>query len=292
MPNSPNIFIIGTAKAATSSLAEYLSHYTDIFVSSLKEPHYWSEGFPIPRLNILVAEKNKENYSKMYDVEKRFRIDASTSYICSQNASSQIGNVVDSKVIMIVRDPVDRYISHYRNDFSAGVEFRSLQQTIIDESLGELTQYSYFDYGKYGTHLKRWLKSCKKTSFLCIDYDALIKTPNFILPKIMDYLGVTYDPTLAFPENNPAFIPRNAVWGKMMRMHKMRTTIRNLIPKGAKEFLRKKIIYRSGKNIVPGEIECREKLLKLYRDEMIEFSETLKECQSIGEFSFIIKYIS
>ncbi len=37
----PNFFIVGAAKAGTTSLYEYLSQHSDVYFSSIKEPHYF-----------------------------------------------------------------------------------------------------------------------------------------------------------------------------------------------------------------------------------------------------------
>ncbi|WP_347841430.1 sulfotransferase domain-containing protein [uncultured Draconibacterium sp.] len=290
MKNFPNIYIIGTAKAATSSLADYLNLYNEVCIGSLKEPHYWSENFPTSRLKILITEKKAHKYLKAYNSTCENRIDASTSYICSHHASKNIGKMEAVKIILIVRDPVDRYISHYRNDYSSGVETRSLKHTIFMETNGEVEKYSYFDYGRYFTHLKRWTKSVKENSILCLDYDTLIKSPEKVLNEIMNFLEIEYNPCFIFPKNNQAFIPRNKLWMKFMQMHKVRMIVRSVMPQCLKILLRNRFIYRLGKNVITEEDECRVMLLKRYNTEIKNFAKLVKEVSSIGEFKFMEKY--
>jgi|GEM_PF-3693811 len=288
----PNLYIIGTAKAATTSLANYLKGHPDIFLSEMKEPHFWAEGFPTPRLGILRCVKEISKYRALYagGVGCKYRVDASTSYLCSKNAPIGIGKVSGVKIIVILRDPVDRYISHYRNDFSDSVEKRSLMEVIADELKTEVSSYSFFDYGLYAKHLKRWLESLDSQSIMCVDFDELANSSEATLSRLYDFIGLADYLNVGLPQNNSAYVPTNRVTAFLMRMGMLRSVVRALMPAILRKYLRANILFKRGKSVIAQVTECRVRLRIAYAPEMSELRTLLKKVPSVGSFSFIDKY--
>lgn len=105
---APNLFIPGAAKSGSSSLHEYLKFHPDIFMSDIKEPHYFS---------------HKENYynrkSEYYGLFEntrsyKYRGESSTGYMVFPGVIDRIKNDIgDAKFIFVLRNPIDRCFSHY-----------------------------------------------------------------------------------------------------------------------------------------------------------------------------------
>ena len=57
MERWPNFFIVGSTKAGTTSIHEYLNRIPGIFMSPIKEPHYFSRN-DISKNNPLSSRKD------------------------------------------------------------------------------------------------------------------------------------------------------------------------------------------------------------------------------------------
>ena len=62
----PNFLIVGAPKAGTTSLYEYLNAVPEIFMSSVKEPHYFAKNLVEKNDPILRPIRNKEEYLKLF----------------------------------------------------------------------------------------------------------------------------------------------------------------------------------------------------------------------------------
>ena len=134
MSRNPDFFIVGAPKAGTSSLYNYLLQHPSVFLSEPKEPHFFhnrrSPGSPV------LGEKDLEEYLRLFEgVPDDVRAgEASTSYLYSANAAWEIKNVFpDAKIMMILRNPVDRAYSQYWNHVRDGNEQLSFEKALRDE---------------------------------------------------------------------------------------------------------------------------------------------------------------
>lgn len=111
----PNFIIFGAVKSGTGALYQYLKHHPEIYLSSIKEPRYFT------KINDNLSEEDQKtklnDYLKHFDrVTKEIAIgEASSNYINSQVAAIRIKNLIpEVRLIASLRNPVDRAIAHYR----------------------------------------------------------------------------------------------------------------------------------------------------------------------------------
>jgi len=147
----PNFFIVGAAKAGTTFLYHYLKQHPDIYMSAVKEPHFFAD--------IDINEKIKRRYFfKWDDYLKLFKGvtneknigEASVSYLCYEEAAWNIRKVIpDAKIIIVLRNPVDRLFSHFLMDIRDG-------KLPSDANFIGTIKKDYYSIGKKGwghTHL-------------------------------------------------------------------------------------------------------------------------------------------
>ena len=110
--NKPNLFIVGAAKAGTTTLYSYLEKHTQVYMPKdelYKEPAFFS------------TKGEKMGYEKYIDIFKsstdrhKYIGESSTAYLTD---SSSAQNLYDynqgSKIIIILRNPVNRAYSLYK----------------------------------------------------------------------------------------------------------------------------------------------------------------------------------
>jgi hypothetical protein len=160
----PNLIIIGAQKCATTSLHYYLSIHPQICMSREKE------------LNFFIFERNWHKEIKWYksNFVKKAKISGEsspgyTSYPFFDGVPERMYSVVPkAKLIYIVRDPIDRIISHYIHQYSAGLENRKLS-----DALKGFDNNRYVCRSKYYTQLEQYLKYFERSRILIITQEDL-----------------------------------------------------------------------------------------------------------------------
>src|SRR3954469_19217742 len=112
----PNLFIVGAAKAGTTSLWTALGELPEVFMSPLKEPHFfsgvtprreWASHFP--------TVTTEAEYHQLFKGagDARYLGDASTSYLWAGSRAAEAirRHNPEARIIAMLRDPVDRAYS-------------------------------------------------------------------------------------------------------------------------------------------------------------------------------------
>jgi len=113
----PNFIIIGAARSGTTSLHKYLEIHPDIFMSEIKEINYFS--------NPIILKKGFNWYLSHFSNSNHQLVgEASTSYTIAPYRSGVPERIFkalgDIKLVYILRDPIDRLISHYMHHVHRG----------------------------------------------------------------------------------------------------------------------------------------------------------------------------
>jgi len=107
----PNFFIVGAPKCGTTALYTYLKTHPDVFMSPMKEPHYFATDFDMPRL---ARYQTEEAYMDLFQLagDKKRVGEASVWYLYSRKAAQNIAEFApDAKIIIMLRNPVDMLYS-------------------------------------------------------------------------------------------------------------------------------------------------------------------------------------
>lgn len=137
---TPNLIIPGVQKAGTSALHAYLSGHPDCLMSDPKEPNYFGAGFDIDRLTSYRRCFARRHASP----GPRIVGEASTTYLNQPEVPRQIATVLgrDVRIVVLLRNPVDRALSAYWHMAKRFAECRSLQQVFgalparLDDAIG------------------------------------------------------------------------------------------------------------------------------------------------------------
>src|SRR5580765_4773440 len=138
----PNFFIVGAAKSGTTSLYEYMKMHPEVYMAPIKETHHFSTDIDNTQFRPNYARslnkdltsflegdmsdgifhafvKDWNQYVKLFgkvNSEKAIG-EVTNSYLYSHEAAQNIlSRFPNAKVIMILRNPIDRAFSHYLMD--------------------------------------------------------------------------------------------------------------------------------------------------------------------------------
>lgn len=269
MLEKPNFFIVGTPKGGTTSLFHYLEGHSNIFIPNLKEPHYFScpEVKDTYYKTTIIADKAK--YLQLFEKSKLFKAvgDLSTSYLFNPNSAHRIKEFnPDAKIVVVLRNPVDRAISHYLMDRSLG--YIDVPLKIVLKKRKKYAQFyeEYIEMGFYEAQIKRYKKLFDPSQLLILLSDELFFKTRETLTKIHGFLGVEDVVDIDFNEKHNAYKePRFGTIKKILLNNNAKIIIEK-IPKKFKNRI-KTLLYK--KDIKKPELDLEKRFLKrLYREDI------------------------
>lgn len=210
----PNFFIVGAPKCGTTSLANWLSRHPKVYMSPIKEPHFF---------NIDLSYRNvpeKKKYIKLFDkvsTKQKAIGEASVFYLFSNTAIPSIESCITSpKYIVMVRNPVDMAYSLHEQQLVAGNEHIKEFEKAWEESEHrahgkEVTSWcreprllAYKEVCKLGGQIARLYDLVPKDRVKIVVLDDLKQSPKKEYEAVIRFLGVESDGRSEFPVHNTA----------------------------------------------------------------------------------------
>lgn len=185
---NPNLFIAGVPKAGTTSLFRYLALHPEVHPSNPKEPGYFHP------FKIEDRKKDIEFYKKCFSGHsgQKYAIEATPGYFYGGKESAEAINDFSpgSRVILVLRNPVDRLFSFYKYKKSLGhISGKLTFETYLDEckkiDSNQLIQKKNYDFwamvgGKYHSLLLEWHNVFGDRLQVCFFDDMVKDEPQFV----------------------------------------------------------------------------------------------------------------
>lgn len=205
--NLPNFIICGAQKSGTTSLFKFLGFSSEISLSKTKEVHYFDFNY----------HKGIDWYKSYFNFTSKKKIEASPSYLLYEKVPERIFKSIKKvKLIFLLRNPVQRAISHYWHEVKLGVENRPFDKVFFNERRRIIDEYSlnHFSYLKRGLYLEQinnFKKFFKDKNILILKSENLFQKNTIEFKKLFDFLEI--DPislknfkgkeTLIYPKIKP-----------------------------------------------------------------------------------------
>jgi hypothetical protein len=203
-----NFLIVGAMKSGTTALASFLRQHPEICMSPKKEIHFFdAEGYD----DSLSSEAAKQQYRSHFPNYAGERIvgEATPIYMYFPPAARRIYRYnPEMKIIFLLRDPVQRAISHYYhtvrtgNGKGGGKEWLPLKLALAVEKLrlwrdkndyslnSSIRLNSYGDRGLYVKQIMRMLEFFSRQQMLFIKTEDLLTDHSRTLNSVYEFLGV------------------------------------------------------------------------------------------------------
>jgi hypothetical protein len=190
----PDYLIIGAAKSATTSLYEYLAAHPAVCAPLRKEiwyfdRHYdrgsaWYRAHFPTRIHRARIER-QTGYATLTG-------EATPSYLPSPDVPARVAALMpEVKLVVLLRNPVDRAISHYSMRVRHGLETRPIDDALSADS-------SYVALGRYAEQLERWFECIRPEQLLVLPSDELTSAKNPGFDQVLRFLDLA-------PWRPPAF---------------------------------------------------------------------------------------
>jgi sulfotransferase family protein len=269
----PDFFIVGAAKAGTTSLFDSLTQHPEVFTPRVKEPHHFSTVAPPPeRKAFFPSVRDEREYLALFAGARAEQVvgEASTSYLWDPEAAARIHSAAPgARTIAMLRDPVERAWSHYLNDVREGFETRSFDDAIeadVSEPDGIWGDASlYVQLGFYTHQLRRYVEKFPDT--LVLFFEEFVRDVPGHLDRTCDFLGVTRfdDAAAAARTSNEYARPRNRLARATLGHGGVRVLARTVAPQRVRTFVRGQLQTKEPKPAMP--TDARARLESLYAGE-------------------------
>jgi hypothetical protein len=291
----PNLFLVGAAKAGTTSVYHYLKSHPDIYGCPIKEPNYFGSDIQwndfrddYKKDTYLNFEKylsrnelefrhnafvdSLENYEALFreSGNEKYVLDASTSYLYSKRSAKEIKQYnQDARIIIILRNPVERTISHYIMDCANRIQLerditKDIKLDYFTAKKGYGISNLYIELSLYYEQVLRYKMVFPKNQLLILNYGALKEDPVSFIHQVLSFLGLDCsEDSIDFEtKHNQAFLPKNKFISLLYKK-------KNLIPAFLIKILKqKKDVYSSSNPKIPEDV--REFVREIVADNWAE----------------------
>lgn len=279
----PNFFIVGAPKAGTTSLYYYLKEHPEVYMSPEKEPNFFSHQ-EIQSQNLYYKKRNTEtleDYQKLFNgvtYEKAIG-EASVSYLFYHSVSKKIySRVPHAKVIIILRNPVDRAFSHYLMDLRLGYISISFDDVIYKRGRYKnlnLYYQQYVELGLYHEQVKRYLTTFGKKNVLVLISNEFKKNTKKIVNSVYDFLRVdrTFFP-VEEKKYNWFIMPKNRLSRYFYHIDGLRKLLKIVLSASSLKKI-ENLSFRSEKPTL--KVETKEFLRSIYVEDIKRLENLIKK---------------
>lgn len=202
----PNFLIVGAAKCGTTSLYNYLIKHPNVIEAHNKELYFFDRYYPYGlnyyRANFPIIFHKKNS-------EKLVIGEAAPTYLHHPLTPSRIKkHIPKAKIIILLRNPIERAYSHYQMEVKLGYENLTFEKAIEEEQKrieGEEEKmqknsfyysykrqvYSYITSGIYVNQLENWLKLFPKEQILILNTEEFSKNTSKVYSEVLAFLNLS-----------------------------------------------------------------------------------------------------
>ena len=201
---APDFFILGGMKCGTTSLFNYLLQHSSVLPPRKKELHYYDmdiyEGMSLDKYLRSFPDRDEGQLSG----------EGTPFYLTHPSCPGWIKrDFPGARFIIVMRDPVDRFWSHYHQyckyrDYTGSPEsLIEKEQDISDkifqaisknpeahEPVFDLKLYSLLARGRYAEQIARWLTCFEREQFLFLFTSDLRDNRKLVIHRALEFLGL------------------------------------------------------------------------------------------------------
>lgn len=269
--NKVNTFIVGAPKCATTSLYRYLNNHPDVFMSTPKEINYFS-GDELKRQGLYYNEKVISDFHDYENIfkdanEKKVIGEASVSYLFYPDVPKKIYKYNKyAKIIIVLRDPIERAFSHYLMDERLGYVHVNLSSIFENKSDYPLYFQQYFELGLYYSQVARYFEEFGEDNVLVLLDSDLKEDINLVTHKLCVFLDVEYKDIFSGTKHNVYKEPKNRLIKLLYKTGALRRLFQKIMPRSIVVKIKNMIFSNAAKPKLDKEFQSV--LLDYYNDDI------------------------
>jgi hypothetical protein len=206
----PDFLIIGTQRGGTTSLYKYLVQHPNLSHALTKEIRFFDLNYQrgLPWYRSRFPSRRRREASRQRGGSGLVVGEASPDYLFHPLAPARVAHdLPEAKLIVLLRNPIDRAFSHYWHQFKRGHEVLTFEQAVAaepDRLAGELDKvladptyvsyerhhHSYLARGIYVDQLAAWMELLPRDRFLIERSEDLFQDPPAVFKRVLEFLGL------------------------------------------------------------------------------------------------------
>ncbi|MFC1707205.1 sulfotransferase [Planctomycetota bacterium] len=293
MPTLPTFLLIGAPRCGTTSIYHYLNQHPQVFMSRMKEPHFFTfdgSDQTFDDANEAAFARNKirdlASYQRLFAgrTDELAVGEASPGYLHWPGAHERIRRRLPGvKLLAILRQPVERAFSEHVRRRHVGKETRSsFEEAFRDDILAVVGSRSwsgnYRSNGYYHEQLTRYYALFPREQLRVYLFEDLCEDPGGLLQDLFTFLGVDagFVPDVSKKHNATGAIANPLLRLLWNRTYVLRSYMAPFVPIPVRGYVsnfvdsRKKT--RSHARLSP---ELRRELTAYYRDDIGKLGELI-----------------
>ena len=278
----PNFFIVGTPKAGTTSLYFYLEEHPEIFMSPIKETNYFSydeikeQGLYYNEEHVRTLDEYMNQFAGV--TQQKAIGEASVSYLFYPSVPGKIKAFnQDGRIIMILRNPIDRGFSHYLMDKRLGFVKSSLKD-IVDRKdkspQNDLYYQQYVSLGCYYDQVKRYIDIFGRDKVKIFLYEDVVKNINGVVKDVYNFLEVDADYTANTNKKHNTFLaPKNPLIEKLYASKYFRVMVKKMFGDGLQAWIKNTFFQKEKKPALDPQLKAS--MLEIFKNDILNTSELI-----------------
>ncbi|MDJ0707457.1 MAG: sulfotransferase [Leptolyngbyaceae cyanobacterium MO_188.B28] len=280
----PNFLVIGAPKAGTTALYHYLKEHPQVFMSPIKEPKFFAlEG---ERVDFQGPHDYKKDYvtdinayhTLFKDVSDESAIgEVSPWYLYLPKTAERINHYIpNTKLITILRDPVERAYSHFSSLVSKDHEpLTDFTQAMEAEEMRMRNNWSprwhYKQRGFYYSQIKRYFNLFDQSQIKIYLYEDFKANPIGVLQDIFRFIEVDdeFAPNIS-QKHHVTYMRRNEVLHKFFVEENLaKSILKPLISSNLRQCVKANLINLNIRKRPKLQPEVRKRFIEVYREDIL-----------------------
>lgn len=270
----PDFLIIGAMKCGTSTLQAQLAAQPGIFMTTPKEPNFFSDD--------AIFSRGLAWYEGLFAaaLPGDLKGEASTHYAklpTHPDALARLAAVLPApKLIYLIRNPLERAVSHYIHEWSMGKMSGNIETAFIDHP--ELVAY-----GCYGCQIEHYVRTFGAKAILLTSLETMTAEPQHVLNRIGAFLG--HPGALAWQTENgrenisAQRVRRFPLQGLLIDNPVATALRRTLVPKALRDRVRQARQMSDRPSLTPA---LQSRLEAIFADDHVRLRAVLPDCADIA----------
>lgn len=283
----PNFFIVGAAKCGTSSLYAYLKQHPQVYMSPNKEPHFFSQIEPGSDRRYVIPRTvtSEEEYLNLFrEANGAVAVgEASPSYLWDEAAAYRMRDKVpEAKIIILLRDPIERAFSHYLMNVREGTQNLPFYEALLEDqnrpAKGWTNSNLYVELGQYASQVERYMNLFGRERVCVLLSDDFKGDSEAVLRRAASFLHVEEEPVADIKSeksyNSYAPPPSGPINTFIVRSPWIRSLARTVVPHRVRWEIRDKVLLKPAEKPEMDERSIRM-LRQIYESDVSKLEELL-----------------
>jgi Sulfotransferase domain len=261
----PDFIVIGAHKAGTTSLHHYLQQHPEIFLIPNK-------GTDLLTQRKIVTLNDATEYLAQFEgaSETQTLGEVSSVYLHANGVAARIKRLFPQvKIVAVLRNPAERAYSCqlWRHAYTPK-ELRNFDEILLNSP-------QILRPGLYGQHLETYLSFFEQSQIKLMLFDDFQKNPHQFFQELYSFIGVE---SSFIPDSSQKYhvskLKLNNLSSKLLQVGlNANQTLKSLIPKSIRSFVRETLSQRSKAPKLKMSRELRAKLIDYYYNDIVRLQE-------------------